>query len=192
MNQQFDDELDVVDPRLFGLHIGYVTDRRDPERLGRVRVCVPGLVEPESAWAWPLGTVGGGARDRGAFFVPVEGAEVGVFFAGADLESVWYLPAHWGRPDGTTEVPAEADADPPDVQVLATPTFRVVLDERPGQRAMRLINKRSGDQIVLNAETNTISVEATTGLTLKATGVVSIEAMTITLNGRPVGGGGPI
>ena len=63
MYPTFDDETPPQDPRLFGLFIGYVTHRRDPEQLGRVRVCIPGLLEPHSAWAWPLSP-----RHRRPFF----------------------------------------------------------------------------------------------------------------------------
>ena len=62
----------------FGMYMGYVTERNDPEMLGRVKVCVPGFLEPESGWAWPLGTVGGGTKDCGFFAVPPVGAEVGL------------------------------------------------------------------------------------------------------------------
>ena len=60
MFSTFDDDIQARDTRLLGMYVGYVTHRRDPDRLGRVRVCIPGVVEPHSAWAWPLGTAGGG------------------------------------------------------------------------------------------------------------------------------------
>jgi uncharacterized protein involved in type VI secretion and phage assembly len=188
----FDDDIERDDTRLPGMYLGFVTSRRDPEGLGRVRVCVPGLVEPESEWAWPLGTVGGGSKDRGAFFVPAEGAEVALFFAHGDVNAPFYLAAHYGKPNGASEVPEEAQVDPPDVQVLATPTFRIVLDERPGHRALRLLNRKTGDQVVLDAEANTLTLEGTTAVTIRATGLVSIEGMTVAINGRPVGPGGSI
>ena len=72
----FDDDIHTHDSRLLGMYVGYVTKRDDEEQLGRVRVCIPGVLEPESAWAWPLGTSGGGSKDRGFFAVPEEGAEV--------------------------------------------------------------------------------------------------------------------
>ncbi|MCA2977361.1 MAG: hypothetical protein INH37_03670, partial [Myxococcaceae bacterium] len=72
----FDDDIQRNDTLRLGLYVGYVTDRNDDAQLGRVRVCIPGVIEPESAWAWPLGTVGGGSKDRGIFAVPEKFAEV--------------------------------------------------------------------------------------------------------------------
>ena len=99
MTSRFDDDLEQ--PRHYGLHIGYVTDRNDPEQLGRVRVCVPGLLEPHSGWAWPLGTSGGGSKNRGFFAVPEVNAEVAVWFNQGDLcGDLFYLAAQWGKPGG--------------------------------------------------------------------------------------------
>jgi len=183
---QFDDDIETDDTRLYGLYLGHVTDRRDPEKLGRVRVCIPGLVEPESAWAWPLGTVGGGSKDQGFFAVPELGAEVGVFFDRGDVDSPHYVCSHWGKPTGESELPDEAQKDPPDNRVLSTKTFRIELDETEGARKLRLTNKKTGDHIVLDPETNSISIEATTAITLRAVGAISLEATTVTIAGRVV------
>lgn len=182
----FDDDLESADTRLLGLHVGYVTDRRDPEGLGRVRVCIPGLIEPDSAWAWPLGTGGGGARDHGLFAVPPEGAEVGVLFAQGDVDAPYYLCAQWGKPGGRCEVPEEGQKDPPDNRVLATPTFRVELDESAGGKRLKLTNRRTGDHLVFDAETNTVALSATTSLTLRAVGAIVIDAPMVTIAGRVV------
>ncbi len=110
----FDDDIRLHDTRLLGLYVGFVTKRDDPEQLGRVKVCVPGVLEPESAWAWPLGTAGGGSKNRGLFAVPEAGAEVAVFFNQGDVDAPYYLAAHWGKPGGESEVPEEARRSPPD------------------------------------------------------------------------------
>ncbi len=179
--------LPQVAERRFGLHIGYVTDREDPERLGRVRVCIPGLIEPESAWAFPLGGAGGGSKDTGFFAVPEIDAEVGVFFNQGDVHAPpYYLAAHWGKPGGKSEVPEEAQAFPPDNRVLATPSFRVELDESEGGKKLKITNKVSGDHVLFNAEDNTVSVEATTALHITATGSIRIQALEVLINGRVV------
>jgi uncharacterized protein involved in type VI secretion and phage assembly len=182
----FDDDLTRHDTRHLGLFLGCVTQRDDPEQLGRVRVCIPGLIEPESAWAWPLGTSGGGSKDTGFFAVPEVGAEVGVLFAQGDFDAPFYLAGHWGKPGGGSEVPEEARRPTPDNRVIATPTFRVELDEGAGTRRLRLLNRKTGDQLVFDAETNTVTLEATTALTLRAIGGVAIEGAQITIGGRVV------
>jgi hypothetical protein len=173
-------------PHTQGLCLGTVVDRDDPDRLARVRVQIPGLVESASGWAWPLGTVGGGASNRGLIAVPPIGATVAVWFHQGDLSEPYYLSGPWGAPDGASELPAEADASPPDNHVWATPTFTIQLDERAGQRRLALTNRATGDRIVMDGETNQIAIEATTDLRLSAYGRIALEAVTITLNGRVV------
>ena len=183
---QFDDDIGTHDTRLPGMYVGYVTARKDPEGLGRVRVCIPGVLEPESTWAWPLGTSGGGFKDRGFFAVPEEGAELAVFFNQGDIDAPYYLSANWGKPDGESEVPEEAQKDPPDNRVLATPTFRIELDESEGGRKLKLTNRKTGDHLLFDAEENTITLEGTTAITIKAVGAISLEATSVTIAGRVV------
>jgi uncharacterized protein involved in type VI secretion and phage assembly len=187
MIRPFDDDLDTGDTRHLGMYIGYVTDRDDPEGLGRVRVCIPGLVEPHGPWAWPLGTCGGGSRDCGFFAVPELGAEVAVFFNQGDLEAPHYLSAHWGRRDGRSEVPEEAQKSPPDNRVIATETFRIELDESQGARKLKITDRRpGGGHLVFDAEDNTVTFQATTAITIKAVGAINLEAAVVTIAGRVV------
>ncbi len=175
---------------LLGLYIGVVTDRKDPKGLGRVRVRVPGLLEPASAWAYPLG-IGGGTRDRGLFFVPEEGAEVGLLFNQGDANHPYYLAAQWGKPGGESEVPSPARDAPteqvPDVKVLETGNWRITMDDRPGTDSSLVIeNKATGDKVEFDGSTAGITVEAKVALVLKAVGVVSIEGLKVQINGRTV------
>lgn len=186
MYPPFDDDLSRHDTRLLGMYVGYVTDRNDLKQLGRVRVCVPGLLEPHSAWAWPLGTVGGGSKNRGFFAVPEENAEVAVFFNQGDVEQPYYLCGHWGMPNGESEVPEEAQKDSPDNRVLATETFRIELDESNGGRRMKITNKKTEDYLLFDAEENTITLQGTTAIMIKATGAISLDATHITIGGRVI------
>lgn len=182
----FDDDLSRHDTRLFGMYVGHVTDRKDPDKLGRVRVCVPGLLEPHSAWAWPLGTVGGGSKNRGFFAVPEEGAEVALFFNQGDVDKPYFISAHWGKPNGESEVPEEAQKDSPDNRVLATETFRLELDESAGARRLKITNKKTDDYLLFDAEANTITLQGTTSIVIKAVGAISLDATHITIGGRAI------
>jgi uncharacterized protein involved in type VI secretion and phage assembly len=183
---QFDDDIGSQDSKLHGMYIGYVTHRNDPEGLGRVRVCIPGVVEPHSSWAWPLGTSGGGFKDRGFFAVPEEGAEVAVFFNQGNVDAPHYLSAHWGKPEGESELPEEAQKDPPDNRVIATPTFRIEMDESDKAKKLKLTNRKTGDFLLFDAEENTVTLQGTTAITIKAVGAISLEAAQVTIAGRIV------
>jgi len=144
------------------------------------------LLEPESAWALPLGTSGGGFKDNGFFAVPELNAEVGIFFNQGNIDAPYYLAAHWGKPGGTSEVPLAAQRGEPTNRVLSTKTFQVELDEGEGKRKLKLTNKKTGDHLVFDAEDNTVTLESTTALNLRALGAVSIDALHVTIAGRVV------
>jgi uncharacterized protein involved in type VI secretion and phage assembly len=183
-------EFDTTDPRYAALYIGQVVDREDPEGLGRVRVRIPGLIEPASAWAFPLGTVGGGSTSRGFFAVPEKGAEVGVLFNQGDVDHPYYLCGHWGKPDGTSEVPLPArdlpKEDAPKVRAFETNRFVISFDDRDGKEALAIKDKGSGDQIEFDGAGMGITIKATSALLLRADGIVSIEGTSVQLNGRLV------
>ncbi|HEX7839683.1 MAG TPA: phage baseplate assembly protein V [Kofleriaceae bacterium] len=190
-------EFDTHEPRYTGLYIGHVVDRADPEQLGRVRIRIPGLIEPASAWAFPLGTVGGGSDRRGFFAVPEVGAEVGVLFHQGDVDHPYYLCGHWGKPGGATEVLSPArelsTEDVPQVRAFETRRFLLVFDDRAGKEALRIQDKASGDQIEFDGAAMGITVKATSALLLQADGLISIEGTTVVINGRLVlPGGGAI
>ena len=126
----------------------------------------------------------GGFKDRGFFAVPEEGAEVAVFFNQGDVDAPYYLSAHWGKPDGESEVPEEAQKDPPDNRVIATPTFRIELDESADGKKLKLTNRKTGDHLLFDAEENTITLEGTTAITIRAVGAISLEAASVTIAGR--------
>lgn len=183
-------EFDTDDPRYTALYIGEVVDRDDPEGLGRVRVRIPGLVDPASSWAFPLGTVGGGSDRRGFFSVPEKGAEVGVLFHQGDIDHPFYLCGHWGKPNGQAEVPEPARELPkeetPHVRAFETKRFLLAFDDREGKEAFLIKDKKSGDQVEFDGVAMGITIKATAGLVLKADGLVNIEGAAVQINGRLV------
>ena len=187
MISNFDDDIGQSDTKLLGMYVGYVTDRDDPLQLGRVRVVVPGLIEPASNWAWPLGTGGGGSKNTGFFAVPEVGAEAALFFNFGDLDAPYYISANWGMPDGESEVPQEARKTPPDNHVIATENFRIELDESEGEKKLKISSLKTGeDHLIFDAEDNTVTLSGTTAITIKAEGTINLDAPMVTISGRVV------
>lgn len=179
-------EFDTDDPRYTALYIGQVVDREDPEGLGRVRVKIPGLVEPASAWAFPLGTLGGGSDRRGFFAVPEKDAEVGVLFHQGDIDHPYYLSGHWGKPGGQTEVPEPmrglSKADAPKVRAFETERFLLVFDDRSGSEKLVLKDKSTTDTIVIEAATG-IRIKTAKDATVEADGNVVVTGNNVTITG---------
>ena len=71
-------------------------------------------------------------------------------------------------------------------RVIATPTFRIELDESKDSRKLKLTNRKTGDHLLFDAEENTITLEGTTAITIRAVGAISLEATTVTIAGRAV------
>lgn len=177
------------DPRFVALYRGVVTDIADPLKIGRVKLRVPGLIEPDSGWALPL-NIGGGAEALGFYFVPEVGAEVAVWFHQGDVDELHYIPGCFrapGRVSGLNErVTAKDPENAPKVKVIETDRFLVVLDDSEDTPALILQDKVSGDGIELNALTRQMSITATSSISITSVGTVAIEGVNVTINGRPV------
>lgn len=159
--------------RLLGIYAGVVTNRDDPERLGRVKVRVPGRIEPESNWAWPRG---GGARRWGHVNVPPVAASVFVQFVNGDPDQpLWEL--------GPT-LPGDQflEHETPDVSVWGLGPFRLVIDNRAEVQtaALRVVKEINGEEqviveLLLNAQTNSARLFATTALQLASRGIIDLD-----------------
>lgn len=143
--------------RYLGLYDGTVVDNADPLLLGRVRVMIPGLIEPESAWAEPVGTAGGSSQ-RGTFDVPELGASVTVQFLMGDPDRPKYQGGHWGKPGGKSEAPTYAqDIAPKDahlVSIVETKAFDIVMDSRGGNEQLFIRRKPDGTVIRMRAKSS--------------------------------------
>lgn len=180
--------MDAHDPTnpshpLYGLYTGVVTERDDPEKLGRVCIQIPGLIDEGSAWALPL-TFGGGMKERGSVFVPPVGAEVGILFRHGDVDQPYYLGGNLGAGEQLTGT--EGD---PDARAIETETYVIVIDDRPTSRSLTFMDKVTGNVIQMNGLLGSISIEATTQVEIKSKGFVRIDGLGVFINGVAAGFG---
>lgn len=191
--------------RIPELMVGVVIDTADPLKLARLRIRVPGLFDEGTGWALPLGFAGAGGKRRGAKVVPRVGAEVGVLCHLGDPDACHYLPGHWGKPGGVSEVPGGGLTPPTDdgvglegtemtaqeapfVDVFETESFLISVDERAGAGSGSLFirSKKSGDNIEYDGAAHAWIVMATGPVQLKSQSLISIEAPQVQINGRIV------
>lgn len=197
-----DHENDHGDIRYKFLQIGVVVAANDPLGLSRVRVRIPGLIETQSGWCFPLGAPGGGLKGIGLKMTPRVGAEVGILFKGGDPDCPYYLPAQWGAPGGAAETPVMGETfpdsqtgDPPGtagdemVDVIETEEYIITIDNRPASKTLRFKDKVAGDMIEMDGTSKTgpgITIYGTAAVYIKSDGQVIIDALSCTINGRTV------
>ncbi len=174
---------------LHGLYLGTIINRDDPDGNARVRVRIPGMIE-QSNWARPKG---GGHKQWGSNDVPPLDADVYVQFINGNPELPVYEPADHGvRPqaDGQEETERFPEFEGPDVHVWGRGPFRLVVDNREGQRqAMMKIVREVNDVeedvvwIAFNYEDNSLLLHVESALGLEGT-ILDAKFPTIQLNGR--------
>ena len=179
------------EPRFLGLYEGVVVNNEDPLRVGRVTVMVPGVVEPESGWALPLGSPGGGSRGNGLYYPPKIGAEVGVMFVMGDVDEPRYLIGAWGAPGSSPESPTFsnelAPADAVRVHGLQSDRWEIVIDDRPGHESVRIKDRlHDGDILEIDGVAHGVTISGTAAVVIKSVGVVTIDALQVLINGRVV------
>jgi uncharacterized protein involved in type VI secretion and phage assembly len=143
--------------KVFEPMIGLVTDNKDPQKLGRVKVKFPVLSDKDTTWWSPIIMLGA-SKNRGWFFIPEVDDEVLCIFEQGELDRPLVVGALWNGKD-----------KPPDKNPGGNP--RRVIKSRAGSRIifdddkMQLIIEDGQGQgrITLDANANKILIEALKG-----------------------------
>jgi uncharacterized protein involved in type VI secretion and phage assembly len=163
--------------RFYGVTIGIVTNTKDPDGLGRVKVALPWLADAvESDWARIAVPMAG--KGRGTYFLPEVDDEVLLAFEHGDPAFPYVLGGLW---NGKDEPPATNTDGKNDVRMIRS---------RSGH-AIRLIDKDGAEQIEIVDRTgkNKVSISSADGkITISADADVVVEAArgTLTLRGKDV------
>jgi uncharacterized protein involved in type VI secretion and phage assembly len=179
------------DNRWLGIYDGFVFDNLDPLLIGRVRVGVPGLIEPCSDWALPVGSAGAGSDARGLWCIPTVGSNVSVMFVEGDPDQPRYFAGPWGAPKNEPHSPTFVrELSPSDaIQIAGIETKRwaIVFDDRAGQETLIVRDRLNPENsISIDGRQQTVRISGTVGVEIKSTGVVKIDALQVVINGRIV------
>jgi len=148
--------------RYYGKYRGFVTDNRDPEKRGRLKVMVPSVLgDQDTGWALPCLPFGGLAN-QGLFMVPEVDAQVWVEFEEGNVDHPIWVGVFWQR---SGDIPEEAALDEPTTRVLRTPSGHVLqFDDLAGKEKFRLAHPAGAEMTI--DPTGSVELEDAAGATI--------------------------
>jgi phage baseplate assembly protein V len=149
--------------RFPGVAVAIVTNNKDPDGLGRVKVKLPWLDERvESGWTRVVTAMAG--KGRGLYWLPEVDDEVLVAFEHGRPDSLYVLGGLWNGKD----TPPENNNDGKNnVRALKTRSGHVIrLTDTDGDEKIEIIDKTGKNSIVLSAKDKTVTITADADVTI--------------------------
>jgi uncharacterized protein involved in type VI secretion and phage assembly len=152
--------------RVYGVVTALVTNNKDPEGLGRVKLKFPWLSDSEeSDWARVASPMAG--NQRGLFLLPEVDDQVLVAFEHGDPAFPFVLGSLWnGR-----QKPPETNSDGKNnLRFLKSRSGHVVrLNDKEGEETIEIVDKSGKNSIVVSTKDNSITITADGDLKLTST-----------------------
>jgi len=187
-----------------GILVGIVTDLKDPEGLGRVRVRFPYLGDQQSSWAKISTPMAG--KNRGFFFRPEVDDELLVAFEMGDPRRPYVLGALWSKTD--TPPSDDGKAEKNNWRFIRSRSGHILkFDDTKGSERIEIIEKdgkhtividSSGDKIQILCDSGNVEIRASAGkvqidageaeikasgnMTLQAGGQMTIKGSVVNIN----------
>lgn len=158
---------------IMGVAMAVVTNNKDDENLGRVKVKYPWRdSEDESDWARVLTFMAG--PEFGGYFLPEVNDEVLVAFENGDIDFPVVLGGLWSK----KRKPPETNADGKNNRRLIKTRsgHQVILDDKEGSEKIEIIDKSGKNLLTIDTNSNTITISSQKDIELKAQGKISLQA----------------
>lgn len=174
--------------RWYGVFPATVTDIKDPDNQGRVKVTLPWSPDTKGeryeGWA-RLATLFGG-NNRGSWFVPDVDDEVLVAFEQGDSRRPYVLGGLW---NGRDKAPESMDGSGHNYKkVLCSRNgVKVTLDDQDGQEKL-ILETPGGQKITLKDGAGAIDIEDSNGnsVKLETAGITVTASAKVTINASQV------
>ena len=174
--------------RWYGVFPATVTDIKDPDGIGRVKVTLPWSADTGSdryeAWA-RLATLMGG-DNRGSWFVPYVDDEVLVSFEGGDVRRPFVLGGLWNGQDAPPESMDGAGNNY--LKVLRSRNgVKVTLDDQDGQEKL-ILETPGGQKITMKDGAGSIEIVDSNGnsMKLESSGITVTASAKVTVTASQV------
>ncbi len=148
---------------LYGVAAGVVTNNKDPDGLGRVKVRFPWLADDhQSDWARVVTPMAG--KGRGLYLLPEVGDEVLVAFEHGRPDVAYVLGGLW---NGKAKPPADNQDGKNNRRLLSSRSgLEITLDDTAGKETVRIAGKQ--ESITIDVGKKRITIESSGDVTVKA------------------------
>ncbi|CAG7638787.1 hypothetical protein PAESOLCIP111_03977 [Paenibacillus solanacearum] len=141
-----------------GVYVGLVTDNKDPEKLGRVKIEIP-IFDDKNALDWARVTSLMAGKSRGMLFVPEVGDEVLVAFELGDIRKPIVIGCLWSK----KEPPPDGKDDQNNIRKIASRLgHEIVFDDTEGDGKLT-VGTKSGHKLELLEKTDRIRLQEKNG-----------------------------
>jgi uncharacterized protein involved in type VI secretion and phage assembly len=162
-----------VDDRFYGVTIGVVTNNKDDQKMGRVKVKLPWLSEQdESDWARIVSPMAG--NQRGFCMLPEVGDEVLVAFEHGDIRFPYVLGGLWNGKDKPPQVNEDGKNNVREIRSRSG--HAIVLDDTEGKEKITISGKGGKNALVIDASQNTIQITVEKDFSIEAKGKISLDS----------------
>jgi len=175
-----------------GVVIGIVTNNKDPEGLGRIKVKFPTFSDREESWWARVAAIGAGP-ERGFSVLYEINDEVLVAFEHGDLRRPIVLGGLWSKKKKPHKGGQETDARGVEVRTWRSRTGHTIALNDNVSPALSFVSitladgktvlRMGGDKVTLTSPTP-ITIESQQGITIKATQDLTIDALNITMKAK--------
>jgi len=145
---------------IFGVEIGLVTNVKDPQQLGRVKVCFPRLNGmPESDWARVVQPAAG--PGRGFYWLPEVNDEVLVAFEMGQANRPYVIRALWNAKDKPMK---NAYANDNSIRMVQTKSgHQIAFYDKQGDEKIVISDKTGKRVLTFDAKAKKLLIEADEG-----------------------------
>jgi uncharacterized protein involved in type VI secretion and phage assembly len=174
--------------RWYGVFPATVTDIKDPDGLGRVKVTLPWSADTDGdryeGWARVATLMGG--KNRGSWFVPDVDDEVLVSFEGGDVRHPFVLGGLWNGVDTPPETMDGGGRNYKKV-LRSRNGVKVTLDDQDGQEKL-ILETPGGQKITMKDGPGAVEIMDSNGNSMKfeTAGVTLTAAAKVTVNASQV------
>lgn len=163
-----------------GVVVGLVTNNKDAERGGRVKVRFPWLAEDESHWARLSVPMAGDGR--GFYFLPEVGDEVLVVFEHGDVNHPYVVGALWNGqerpPKGAGDVVGPTGKVNQRI-IRSRLGHTITLDDSDEQPGISIVDRTGQNTITLDSTQNKLTISVQGEIAVQAQSKLSLQAATV-------------